>query len=331
MATVAAGSRTPRRPNPSASEAQLDHIAFLKPLGLGDDLLALTGLRSAFVEHHQRCGFGAVATTSSGGMSPRERVAPGGHETTQRLSYGRLMTLTLGTGPLSATTDGVLQPSGPSTSAAFAQPYPRRVRAVVGGRVVLDSEGGVMLHRSDGLPTLWVPLDDVDHEALPDPEALRSAPPDGPLAAVLRDMVQLKFAAAERWLVEDDPVYAHFKDPYHRVDVVSSSRHVVVRQGDQLIADTHRPRLLFETGLPVRYYLPWADVSLDVLTRSSTVSECPYKGDGQHWHLETEGGRVEDAAWSLPHPLPEGVAAIEHLSFYPEKVEVTVDGRRLIV
>jgi uncharacterized protein (DUF427 family) len=59
------------------------------------------------------------------------------------------------------------------------------------------------------------------------------------------------------------------------------------------------------------------------------VSECPYKGDGQHWHLVVEGNRVEDAAWSLPHPLPEGLAAAEHICFYPDKVEIEVDGERI--
>lgn len=84
---------------------------------------------------------------------------------------------------------------------------------------------------------------------------------------MLRDLVHLRFEAADRWFVEDDPVYAHFRDPYHRIDVLSASRHVVVRH------------------------------------------------------------RVEDAAWSLPHPLPEGAPALEHLSFYPDKVEVTIDDR----
>ena len=79
--------------------------------------------------------------------------------------------------------------------------------------------------------------------------------------------------------------------------------------------------------MPASYYLPWSDVRLDGLIRSDTVSECPYKGDGQHWHLEVGGNRVEDAAWSLPHPLPEGAPALEHLSFYPDKVEVTIDDR----
>lgn len=115
------------------------------------------------------------------------------------------------------------------------------------------------------------------------------------------------------------------RDPYHRVDVRASSRHVVVRHRAQVIADSRRPKLLFETGVPIRYYLPFADVRSDLLLLSNTVSECPYKGDGQHWHLVHGTERVGNAAWSLPHPLPEGLAAAEHVCFYPDKVDVQVD------
>lgn len=130
----------------------------------------------------------------------------------------------------------------------------------------------------------------------------------------------------DRWFEEDEPVYAHVRDPYHRVDVRASSRHVVVRHRGRVVVESVRPKRLFETGNPTRHYLPFADVRLDLLERSDTVSECPYKGDGQHWHLVVDGDRVENTAWSLPHPLPEGLAAAEHLCFYPGKVEVVVDG-----
>ena len=86
---------------------------------------------------------------------------------------------------------------------------------------------------------------------------------------------------------------------------------------------------LFETGNPTRYYLPFADIDLGRLELSDTVSECPYKGDGQHWHLITDGEPVPDVAWSLPHPLPEGFAAAEHLCFYPNKVDLEVDGEHI--
>jgi len=87
--------------------------------------------------------------------------------------------------------------------------------------------------------------------------------------------------------------------------------------------------LLFETSNPVRFYVPFDDVRIELLARSETVSECPYKGDGQHWHLRVDGEVVRDAAWSLPHPLAEGMAAAEHVCFYPAKVETEADGEHV--
>ena len=234
------------------------------------------------------------------------------------------MALTFGSGPLSPRSDGVSTPAI-AEGTAFVQPYPRRVRAILGGRTVVDTEGAALLHAPGRIAALWVPSADVDASAIPE-GVLREPRQDDP---DLGDRVHLPFGAAERWFAEDEPVYAHFKDPYHRVDVLSSSRHVVVRVAGEVVAETRRPKLLFETSLPVRYYVPWADTRIGFFERSDTISECPYKGDGQHWHLAVGGARTEDAAWSLPHPLPEGFAALEHVAFYAEKVELEVDGRRI--
>ncbi len=255
------------------------------------------------------------------------------------------MSLMLGSGPFSPQTVGQFNFTVPSR-VVFVQPWGRRLRAVLGGEMVFDTDGAMTFNETGKFPTLWVPLADVRHDLLRpagsasgetsswdvvvgDRVASRAvlahhrrddADPD------LSEYVTVTFDAMDRWFDEDVPVYAHLKDPYHRVDVNSSSRHVVVRKAGQVIAETTRPALLFETGLPTRYYLPFADVRLELLSLSDTVSECPYKGDGQHWHLTIDGQRTEDAAWSLPHPLPEGLRAAEHVCFYADKVEVEVDG-----
>lgn len=236
------------------------------------------------------------------------------------------MTLTLGTGPLSTRTDGTLlqHDYGGGT---FVQPYPRRLRALAGGHTIVDTERARMLHGPDGPPAVWVPREDIDLNLVSTSQLVSPPQGDDPVSDALRGFVLLPMDQAERWFIEDEPVYSHIKDPYHRVDVVASSRHVLVRYGNGILAETRRPKLLYETGLPVRYYLPWADVRLDRLTLSDTVSECPYKGDGQHWHLEASSGRVENVAWSLPHPLPEGAAAREHVCFYVNRVEVIVGGQ----
>ncbi len=103
----------------------------------------------------------------------------------------------------------------------------------------------------------------------------------------------------DRWIKEDDPVYSLPRDPYHRVDVRSSSHHLVIRHGDVVVAESYRPKRFLETDLPVRYYLLFADARIDVLKLSDTISECPYKGHGQHWNLVAADEVVADAAWSL--------------------------------
>jgi len=124
----------------------------------------------------------------------------------------------------------------------------------------------------------------------------------------------------DRWFEEDEPVYANPPRPAppRRRPVVIAPRHRPAR-----------PKLLFETGNPVRYYLPFADVDLALLTRSDTISECPYQGDGQRWHLTVDGERIPDAAWSLPHPLPEDIPATEHICIYPSKAYTEADGEHI--
>ena len=253
------------------------------------------------------------------------------------------MSLTFGKGPFS-TGRGAFDVDMPD-AVAYVEDWPRRMRAVFAGQTVLDSRRGKLLHRTGAFPAWLFPADDLRRDLLVETGAGRwtirvgdrevveavTAAPDlgGAAATALQGMVEVDFGAADRWFEEDDPVYSHPRDPYHRVDVRSSSRHVVVSYGEAVIADSTRPKLLFETSLPVRYYLPFADIRIDLLRLSGTVSECPYKGDGQYWHLVDGRGDqvVADVGWSLPHPLPEGIAAAEHLCFEAAKIDVTGDGR----
>lgn len=209
----------------------------------------------------------------------------------------------------------------------WLDPWPRRMRARLGDRTIIDSIRVQALHRPGELMSLWFPRDDIELDALPadaitDPDA-----GDERMAKRLYGYVLVRWDVADRWFDEDEPVYAHPRDPYHRVDVRESSRHVVVRHGDETIADTRRPKILYETSLPPRHYIPAIDLRTDLLTLSDTISECPYKGDGQHWHLRVPGHpEVRDAAWSLPHPLPEAFTARDYTCFYNDKVQVEVDG-----
>ena len=238
------------------------------------------------------------------------------------------------------------------SGSVYSEPWPRRMRAELNGRTVLDSTGGVIVYRTGSFPSHYFPIADFDPVALEPAGAdvdgrqrwtlrvggrLAEAAVQGPtddLAALgaaspVREFATLDFGAVDRWFEEDEPLYAHIRDPYHRVDVRASHRRVQARLGDTILCDSGRPKMLFETALPTRFYVPFADVALQYLTLSDTISECPYKGDGQHWNVTVGDITVKDAAWSLPHPLPEGLAAAEHVCFYNDRVEVTVDGLRL--
>jgi len=257
------------------------------------------------------------------------------------------VSLTFGSSPFGPTGDGRFDFAVPDR-VRYWEPWPRRMRAIVGHEVVLDSERGLLVHESGHLPVHYFPLEDLRQDLLFEdpapPDVTRTwsirvgtrritsavgAPPLRGEDGVMPGLVTVDYGAMDAWLEEDDPIYGHPRDPYHRVDVRSSSRRVVVGLGDHVVADSSRPKLLFETANPIRYYLPLADVRVELLRQSETVSRCPYKGDGQHWHLRAGEHEVQDAGWSLPHPLPEGLAAAQHMCFYPEKVTVEVDGRRV--
>lgn len=258
------------------------------------------------------------------------------------------MALTFGTGPLAA--EGENLTVDKAGRLWFLEDWPRRMRAVLGSENVVDTRGAKLLHESDLFPMHYFPLADVRTDLLEEVEGARDdargpmrcfnvragerlaegavttfpEPPEG--APPLQGYAAIDFWAMDRWFEEDEPVYGHPRDPYHRVDVRASSRHVQVRYGDLIVAESSRPKIMFETSTPIRYYLPWDDVRIDLMEESETVSECPYKGNGQHWHLIAGSEVVRDACWSLPHPLPEGLAAVDHVCFYPGKVEVLLDG-----
>jgi uncharacterized protein (DUF427 family) len=133
----------------------------------------------------------------------------------------------------------------------------------------------------------------------------------------------------DHWYEEEEEIFVHPRDPHKRVDAMPSSRHVRVEVAGTVVADTGRPVLLFETGLPTRYYIPREDVRLDLFAPTDHHTSCPYKGTARYWTWRGEGGVPRNIVWSYPEPLP-AVAPIEGLlAFYNEAVDLTVDGERL--
>jgi uncharacterized protein (DUF427 family) len=128
----------------------------------------------------------------------------------------------------------------------------------------------------------------------------------------------------DAWFEEEEQVFEHPRDPYHRVDVIQSSREVRVEIGGKVVAESRRPRLLFETNLPTRYYLPVEDVRMDLLEPTDTTSVCPYKGTASYWRMQA-GGR--DVAWSYQDPISECPKIRGLIAFFNERVDaLSVDG-----
>jgi uncharacterized protein (DUF427 family) len=255
------------------------------------------------------------------------------------------MSLTLGTGPLAGQPGGAFNfdLSAAPAHRIFFSDYPRRLRALVGDRVVLDSTRAKLLHETGILPVPYVPLDDFDPDVLERSDHTTHCPFKGdasywsvrvdgervenaiwgyedplPEASWLKGYGALYWHKASAWFVEEDAVFAHLRDPFHRVDVHDSSRPVTVSARGRVIARSERPKLLFETGVPARVYVLRADVAPGVLEESDKRSVCPYKGISRYWSV----AGIEDAAWSYDAPLPDAVRVQGHICFDDERVEV---------
>ncbi|MGY6501930.1 MAG: DUF427 domain-containing protein [Acidimicrobiales bacterium] len=264
------------------------------------------------------------------------------------------MTLTLANGPLAARAPDTVNYEivGPAHKILFGD-FPRRVRARFGGETILDTTRGKLLHESNILPVLYVPEEDVRTELLEPTDNSTHCPFKGDAAywtirvgdrtsenaawgypepvegaEWLRWHVAFYWDRVDAWFDEDEEVRGHLRDPYHRVDVRRSSRQVVVRVDDQVIAGSARPMVLSETGLPTRFYLPASDVSTELLVSSTTTSHCPYKGDASYWSLVDGSRTVPDVAWSYHAPHDDARRAAGLYCFATtDEVTVEVDGQ----
>ncbi len=263
------------------------------------------------------------------------------------------MALALGAGPFGEGGNGEFnfEVGAPGRHVLYLEDSPKRVRAVFGGETVADSRSVKLLHETGHLPVYYFPEGDVRMDLLEATDHTTHCPFKGDASywsvragsrvaenAVwgypepietsphLAGHVAFYHDAMDKWLEEDEEIIGHPHDPYHRVDVLESSRHVTVRLNGEVLAETGRPKVLFETSLPPRYYVPPEDVRRDLLVESETRSVCPYKGIASHWSVEAGGERVEDIVWGYPEALPEAQKVEGHFCFYDGKVDVEVDG-----
>jgi uncharacterized protein (DUF427 family) len=228
------------------------------------------------------------------------------------------------------------------------EPCAKRVRTYVDGELVADSRRPYLVWEGPHYPTYYFPLADVQAELEPTGRSehspsrgtgdrydvvvkSRTVPgaatryADSPLEE-LRDAVRLDWPAMDEWLEEDEPVYTHARDPYSRVDILASSLHVRVEVDGVTLADSHSPRILFETGLPPRYYLPLSDLRQDLLRHSELVTHCPYKGAASYFTVEVDGRTYPDLVWLYRTPFPESQKIAGLACFYNEKVDLYLDG-----
>ncbi|MBO2464903.1 DUF427 domain-containing protein [Actinomadura violacea] len=235
-----------------------------------------------------------------------------------------------------------------------AEPTPKRVRAYCGGVAVADSCRARLLLESRHMPVYYFPAEDVRTDLLTPSGKTRDDPVKGkarffglrvgereirdaawtfedapPGAPGIAGHIAFYWKTMDAWFEEDDEIYGHPRDPYHRVDVLNSSRHIEVVVLGEVVADTRRPRLLVETNIPPRWYIPKQDVRMDMLQPSPTSSQCPYKGRPVYWSVRAGDRLMHDVAWAYPYPIPECPKIENLVCFFDEQVDaVYVDGEK---
>lgn len=232
----------------------------------------------------------------------------------------------------------------------FAEPLRRRMRVRFADEWIADSEDVVLLHEPGRYPVAYLPLADIRHDILVaedrttehrelgevhwfgvrvgERQANHAAwhyPALPPYADVLEGRVAFAWRAMDAFYEEDDRIVGHASDFYHRIDIRKTSRHLVVRDGEQVIADTHEPLALYESGFAPRWYVPRDDVDEAALEPAEGQTFCPYKGLANYYNISHH----KRAAWSYINAWPE-VAPVRNLvSFEPDKIDVYLDGKQL--
>jgi uncharacterized protein (DUF427 family) len=232
------------------------------------------------------------------------------------------------------------------------EPVPRRVRATLAGRVVVDTTSALYVWEWPNYPQFYVPMTDVDASLLVDedhaqhlhrgrsqlyslavgdvvrPSAVRvyvDSTVEG-----LSGTARFEWDALDSWFEEDEEVFVHPRNPYTRVDALRSTRQVRIELEGVVLAESSSPVMVFETGLPTRYYLNQTEVHFAHLTKSDTVTSCPYKGQtSQYWSVQLDDTVHADLAWSYDFPTRQLLPIAGLVAFYNEKLDIVLDGERL--
>ncbi|KAF2149784.1 DUF427-domain-containing protein [Myriangium duriaei CBS 260.36] len=228
-------------------------------------------------------------------------------------------------------------------------PTPRRIRLLLNGQYVADSIATRFVWEHKYYPQYYLPTKAFNESFVTHGEEIKAESGDGAavarlwtldvdgkstgevlemLAGELKGFVKVEFSVMDTWLEEDTPIYVHPKDPFKRVDIVHSTRRIRISLDGKTVADTTSAFHLYETGLPVRYYMPLTAVEQSVLRPSGTRTKCPYKGEAEYYSVVLGGKEWKDVVWYYTRPTVECAAIQGLVCFYNEKVEVEVDGKQ---
>jgi uncharacterized protein (DUF427 family) len=233
----------------------------------------------------------------------------------------------------------------------FAEPLRRRMSVELGGSIIARSDDAVLFFEPGRYPVAYFPLRDIaaavlqatdhrtTHQDLGETKWFDVVGGDGhvarrgawqhvdppPHATAFRDTVAFAWRAMDAFYEEDERILGHAADPYHRIDIRRSSRHLVVRKDDRVVADTHAPLVLYESGFAPRWYVPRADVISEALHPGQGQTFCPYKGVASYYDI----GGARNAAWSYRAPFEAMARIADLVSFEADKVAITIDGQKL--
>jgi uncharacterized protein (DUF427 family) len=262
------------------------------------------------------------------------------------------MGLMTGSGPFGREPAGTFNfEPPPAGKALYLEPTPKRIRVVVGGETIADSRRAFMLHESGHQPIYYFPPEDVRADVLEPSERHTRCPkkgiasyhtiragedvveagawyypdplPDAP--AQLKGLIAFYWDRMDQWFEEDEEVFVHPRDPYHRVDIVRTSRQVRVSIDGERLAESTRALALFESNLPTRWYLPIEDVIAE-LEPTDTVTRCPYKGTAGYYTVRVGGEPVKDLVWFYEQPFDEVGRIAGFVCFFNERVDLELDG-----
>jgi uncharacterized protein (DUF427 family) len=264
------------------------------------------------------------------------------------------MSLTVGTAPFSREPAGRFNVAiDRSSSILLWDPVPHRVRALFAKETVVDSAHAVLLHETGLLPVYYFPQQDFRDDLLRQseksthcphkgdarywhvevggrraPDAVWAYPEPIESASFLAGYAALDWNSFDEWFVEDEQAFGHPRDPYARIDVYKTSRHVRVLVDGEVLADSRRTHVLFETSLPPRYYFPPEDVRSELFQPSSRRTRCAYKGSAAYWHVGVGDRLLEDLVWSYPKPQHDAERVRDLFCFFNERVDLEIDGKR---